>query len=101
LPQLASFEDAGADEFFLLNLERAYDGAAVCGHGRVRRFVSPGAGNCDLEVRLAEGLRASGRTEFVFDCLDLNAAMIERGAAAASEKGLAGVIQPLVADFNA
>ena len=101
MPQLASFEDAGADEFFLLNLERAYDGAAVCGHGRVRRFVSLGAGNCDLEVRLAEGLRASGRTEFVFDCLDLNAAMIERGAAAASEKRLAGVIQPLVADFNA
>lgn len=101
LPQLASFGYAGADEFFLLNLERAYDGAAVGGCGRVRRFVSLGAGNCDLEVRLAEGLRASGRTEFVFDCLDLNAAMIARGAAAASEKGLAGVIQPLVADFNA
>ena len=97
LPQLASFGYAGADEFFLLNLERAYDAAA----GGVRRFVSLGAGNCDLEVRLAEALRAGGRTEFVFDCLDLNAAMIERGVAAASAKGLEGVLQPLVADFNA
>jgi SAM-dependent methyltransferase len=97
LPQLASFGYAGADEFFLLNLEKAYDQS----QRPKRRFLSIGAGNCDTEVRLASALRAAGRSDFVIDCLDLNEQMIERGVALAAASGLEGSICPLVADFNA
>jgi SAM-dependent methyltransferase len=96
LPQLEAFGYAGADEFFQLNTERAYDRSSR----RVRRFLSIGAGNCDAEVRLAASLRTGGRSEFVIECMDLNPLMIERGAAIAVAQGLEGTIQPLVADFN-
>ena len=96
LPQLQSFGYAGADEFFLLNLKRAYEAAG----SRQRRFLSIGAGNCDMEVRLAAQLKGAGMSDFVFDCLDLNPAMIERGVADAAARGLGGAIQPVVADFN-
>lgn len=96
LPQLQSFGYAGADEFFLLNLERAYDRS----ERPVRRFVSLGAGNCDTEVRLARGLAEGGRRDFVIECLDLNEQMLARGQALALESGLARHVKPLAGDFN-
>ena len=97
LPQMASFGYAGADEFFLLNLQKVY---GATDRPR-RRFLSIGAGNCDMEVRLAKHLHAAGMRDFTIDCMDLNAAMIERGSADAAAQGLSGAVNPLVADFNA
>jgi SAM-dependent methyltransferase len=66
-----------------------------------QRFVSIGAGNCDLEIELAGRLQRQGHSNFIIDCLDLNPAMLERGVAAAAKDGLAGFINPVQADANA
>jgi SAM-dependent methyltransferase len=100
LPQLASLGYTSADRFFLSNLQRAYE-RSPREAGRARRFLSIGAGNCDTEVRIAGSLLESGMTEFVIDCLDLNADMLERGKASAAENGLTANINPICDDFNA
>lgn len=64
------------------------------------RFVSIGAGNCDFELDVAKELTAAGHTNFIIDCLDLNASMLERGAQAAAEAGHSAHIAPLQGDFN-
>ena len=74
--------------------------ACVSAEARQARFLSIGAGNCDVEIDLALALRAAGHANFVIDCLDLNPAMLQRGAEAASERGVADNIAPLQADFN-
>lgn len=68
--------------------------------GGTARFLSVGAGNCDMEIDLALTLRAAGHTNFVIDCLDLNPAMLERGTQAAAERGVSENIAGLQADFN-
>ena len=75
---------------------------AVCARraGGTAHFLSIGAGNCDVEIDLAAALVAAGHTNFVIDCLDLNAAMLQRGTEAAAERGLAAHVAPLQADFN-
>lgn len=70
------------------------------GSGQVNHIVSIGSGNCDLEVQLAAALQQGGVGNFVIDCLDLNAAMLERGAAMARERGVADKIRPQQGDFN-
>ncbi len=76
--------------------------AAACARrqGEQARFLSISAGNCDVEIDLALALRATGHTNFVIDCLDLNAAMLQRGTEAAAERGVSTNIAPLQADFN-
>jgi SAM-dependent methyltransferase len=76
--------------------------SAMCARrpGATARFLSVGAGNCDMEIDLAASLREAGHTNFVIDCLDLNSAMLQRGTDAAAERGLADHIAPLQADFN-
>lgn len=69
-------------------------------NGGAARFLSIGAGNCDVEIDLAAALRAAGHSNFVIDCLDLNPAMLQRGREAAAERGLGANIAPLQADFN-
>jgi SAM-dependent methyltransferase len=64
------------------------------------RFMSIGCGNCDLELLLASDLRDSGYRNFEIDCVDLNSAMLERGRAAAIEKGLDGHLNLILADLN-
>jgi SAM-dependent methyltransferase len=66
-----------------------------------KRFVSIGSGNCDLEIDLGLHLRATGHTDFVIDCLDLNPAMLERGRVAAAQQGIANHLNFIEADFNA
>jgi len=65
-----------------------------------RRFVSLGAGNCDLEIRLACDLRALGRDDFLIDCLELNPAMLDRARIAASEAGIERHLNLVAADLN-
>ncbi len=79
------FEDV--DDFFLQYLEAACRTATEAAAGTAE-FASIGAGNCDLEVRLATGLRDRGLGNFRFHCLELNPHMIERGRADAAAHGL-------------
>ena len=66
----------------------------------VKRFVSIGSGNCDLEIDLALHLLATGCADFVIDCLDLNPAMLERGRIAAAKDGVSTHLNFVQADFN-
>ena len=68
--------------------------------GRLQRFVSIGAGNCDLEVNLAIGLKRKSIQNFVFECLDLNEEMLERGRSSAEAQDVSEHIEPISADFN-
>src|SRR5204863_3093503 len=61
-PKLEAIGASDPDNFFLQHLERSYDS----GTG-VRRFVSIGAGACDLEIRLAQALTASGPDRLPID----------------------------------
>ncbi|HEX7914303.1 class I SAM-dependent methyltransferase, partial [Rudaea sp.] len=67
---------------------------------RRARFVSIGAGNCDVEVRIAQRLRERGIEDFTIECLELNHLMRERGAALAHEAGLSAHVLPADGDFN-
>jgi len=51
-------------------------------------IASIGAGNGDLEVRIAKLLKAAGIEQFRFQCLDINPAMLERGREAARNEQL-------------
>lgn len=96
-PKLEHFGSSNPDEFFANALQQAYAQAAA----RPARFVSLGAGNCDTEVRVAQLLVGRGLHDFTIECLDINAAMLERGAAHAREAGVAEQVLPLIGDFNA
>jgi len=65
-----------------------------------KRFLSIGAGNCDLEIGIGAQLRDIGYADFVIDCLDLNPAMLERGRVVAAKEGVAGHLNFVLADFN-
>ena len=93
-PKLEALGVADPDQFFLRHLERCYDAA----EGQ-RRFVSIGAGSCDLEMRLAIALRASGRDRFVIDGLDLNRSLIAHGVERVSAAGLTTHVRPQVCDL--
>lgn len=64
------------------------------------RFVSIGAGNCDVECGLADQLIARGLDRFTFECIDINPHMLERGRAMAVERGLEDRVRPMRGDFN-
>lgn len=84
------------DAFFLLHADRCLASAGDA----PARIVSVGAGNCDMEVRLARSLVDRGRRDFVLDCIDVNATMLERGRAMAAEAGVAGRMAFTCADLN-
>lgn len=88
------FEDT--NNFFARSLSAHF----LRGDVRVRRFVSLGSGNCDLEIELARRLRALSQENFVMDCVDVNEPMLERGRAAAAEAGFADRFTFVQADFN-
>src|SRR5947209_13183991 len=70
-PRLLPFGFGSPDEMFAKHL------IDQCRRepGRLKRFVSLGSGNCDLEIATVRQLRALGHSDFVFDCLELNPAM--------------------------
>jgi SAM-dependent methyltransferase len=67
---------------------------------RPRRFCSLGSGNGDLEIELAIRLRAAGKREFTFDCVDLNTEMRNRATAAAAKAGAAEHLRFIEGDLN-
>ena len=64
------------------------------------RIVSVGSGNGELEVRVAESLKAAGARDFVLECIDINTHMLKRTRQLAQEKGVDTHIQVTKADFN-
>jgi SAM-dependent methyltransferase len=56
----------------------------------VVKALSVGAGNCDLESRLAASLMNLGLENFRIDCVDLNGEMLERGRQTAEDLGVGG-----------
>ncbi len=75
IPKLRAFGYEGGPEMFEAYLSEH------CARPEThqRRFVSIGAGNCELEVDLAGRLRKKGHVNFSIECLELNPAMLERG----------------------
>jgi len=65
-----------------------------------KRFVSLGAGNCELEIELALKLRSARHDDFIIDCVDLNPAMLARGYAAAASAGVDQHLKFTESDLN-
>lgn len=63
-------------------------------------IVSIGAGNCETEVLIAGFLNQKGITNYTFECLDINQAMLDRGANLAKEKGVGDRFKFTVSDLN-
>lgn len=64
------------------------------------RFLSLGAGNCDLEVQVARFVKDSICSNFVLECVELNPHMIERGVKFAAELEVSDHIAFCEADLN-
>ena len=65
-----------------------------------KRIVSLGSGNCQVEIDLALHLLSEGRSDFVIDCLELNAEMLERGRNAAVKARLSDHLMFIQTDLN-
>jgi ubiquinone/menaquinone biosynthesis C-methylase UbiE len=63
-------------------------------------FVSIGSGNCDLELDITRKLVAAECRSFVFECLDINQDMLDRGLEAVRRAGLEEHFRFTCADFN-
>jgi SAM-dependent methyltransferase len=96
LPKLQSFGFSSPTGMFAKQLDLLCGSGATSQPSRAERFLSLGAGNCDLEVDLALSLKG----DFTIDCLDLNPAMLERGRRAAESAGLPSRLNFIPADLN-
>lgn len=96
LPMLQTCGFVNDEDLYTQYLRRAAD---ACGRG-VPRFISIGAGNGDLEVRVAQRLRKSGLSDFVFECLETTPAMLERGRELARQAKLHDHVLMVEGDFN-
>jgi len=96
LPMMQAFGANNPDEFFVTYL---LESARRSGNARPR-FVSLGSGNCDAEVRVAQGLRERGLDDFVLECVDINPTMLQRGRELAAAAGLCNHVIPVQGDFN-
>jgi SAM-dependent methyltransferase len=97
VPKLRPFGFKSPNDMFGQYVEKAAITGTAAQHSP--RFVSLGAGNCDLEIDLARSLTAKGHP-FTFDCLDLNPAMLERGRLAAESAGVSRQINVIAGDLN-
>jgi len=96
LPKLRAFRIEGAPEMF----EECLTGHCQRPGTHQRRFVSIGAGNCELEVDLAQRLRKKGYANFLIECRELNPAMLARGRAMAEQAGVDANLAFVEADVN-
>lgn len=96
LAMMQPFGFTSPDEFFYTHLKK------VCAKnaGSAVRIVSIGAGNCDLEIKWARQLTASGVDNLVLDCIELNPDMLARGFTAATAQGVQNHTRFLQMDFN-
>jgi SAM-dependent methyltransferase len=66
----------------------------------VRRILSIGSGNGDLEIRIAQRLISSGLQNFVIECLDFNPVMLRRLEQSVELLGIQSFVKPRIGDFN-
>jgi SAM-dependent methyltransferase len=85
----------GIAEFYARPLAEAI-GAA----GSSARLLSIGAGDCSLEIEVAERLLALGAGDFTLHCLELSPHLIARARAAIERRGLAPHVVARQADIN-
>ena len=96
-PKLETFGFSTPDEMFRkFAIKQVQNGKSD-----MRRLASLGAGNCDLEVKLALDILDTGCSDFMIDCVDLNPDMLERGRSTAAKQDVAPHINFLQADLNA
>lgn len=93
-PKLMAHGFDSPDGLFLKALDRQ------CAEHQAARFISIGAGNGDLEIKLAKQLCERGYDNFVIECLDINQDMLERGREAAQKFGVENQLGFVRADFN-
>ncbi|MDA8018193.1 MAG: class I SAM-dependent methyltransferase [Thermoanaerobaculia bacterium] len=96
LPKLQACGFSSLEEFNLYFLEQA----CCSDPSEMQYFAALGSGNCDLEVGLAKALRGRGVENFVFHCLELNPAMVERGLQLAAEQQVASHVLCQVTDVE-
>lgn len=95
-PMLEEFGFVSEEEFFAKYLKVA---AKNC-RDETPVFLSIGAGNGEIEIRIAKRLREARVSQFVIECLDLNADLLQRGRDQAREAGLEEHLVFVEADFN-
>lgn len=96
LPKLQRFGFTSPADMFAQQLDLFCARRTASRPSRASRFLSLGAGNCDMEIELA--LRLKG--DFTLDCLDLNTTMLERGERVAENAGLSSHFNFIPADLN-
>lgn len=96
LPKHAAFGIQNPEHFFYLYCLKQIERMG----GERTRIASLGSGNCDMEVRIAEKLLASGHSNFTIACLDINRKMLDRGRKQAIEAGVESQLEFLREDFN-
>ena len=96
LPKLRRFGFDNAEQFYLGYMSRACLSAAE----QSCNLLSVGAGNCETEISLAGQLVASGYKNFLFECLDVNPHMLERGRGLAEQHGVVQRMKFTNADIN-
>lgn len=95
LPKLQMHGIQHPEHFFFLHSEQCLRLL-----NRPARLLSLGAGNCDMEARLALQLTESGQRDFVVECMDINTKMLERGEAIAKTLGVENHLEIVESDFN-
>ncbi len=96
LPMQQQFGFSSPDDFFVQYARRCYQQQPE----KALNIVSVGAGNGELEVRVAERLKAAGAEQFVIECIDINSHMLQRARQLAREKGVDAHVRVTRADFN-
>jgi SAM-dependent methyltransferase len=95
-PKLEAFGTSHPEAFFLKYLERCRRDAG----GGPCRFLSIGAGDCEIEIGLAAALATMGGPPFAIECLDVNRSVLERGRAKAVKAGVSEHIAIAPVDLN-
>jgi SAM-dependent methyltransferase len=95
-PKMESLGFSEPNEFYLQYIKPM----ALAAPNSVCRILSLGAGNCDMEIVLAELLQRSGIKNFALDCLDVNPQMLARGKQLAQERNLSSHFAFFEADIN-
>ena len=95
-PKLETFGASHPEAFFLRYMELCRAEGAPGPH----RFLSIGAGDCEIEVGLARSLAQRDGRPFVIECLDMNRTILERGLKRAEAEGVAAHIVPVATDVN-
>jgi SAM-dependent methyltransferase len=96
LPMFQTFGFASPNDFFL---KQVMQRCRISAPSPVT-VVSVGAGNCDLEIEIAEQLAAAGLDNGRIDCIEINGNMIDRARARLEDSPAAARVEFMQEDFN-